>query len=1484
MNKTYRLVFNHALGAIQVAPEIAGTDRGRRRTLAARTSSTFRRLSIAISLAVTTMAHAPTALAQQFARVFEGDNTISSDADYSRWGFIVANTNNGHLTINNGATVTSAKMFLGQEAGTIGALLVTGPGSNIVGTNSSYADAIVGNAGNGRIDVALGGQITNQHFWTLGNLPGSDGQLNIQGPGSLVQLHTLRSGEEGHGAVNISNGGKLTVSAFEDNPVIFARQAGSEGHLDIQGKDSILEAANGSIRIGERGAAAMSVTDGGRILANGNLILAAQDQSRATATVSGTGTELSLGGLTVGGNGTASMQITDGASITASKAPSNGITWLNIGEGGNGRLLLDGHNTRLNNNGGMFMLGAGGQAELTIRNGASVVLGGGDIAAKADARSKILVTGAGSRLETTPDSRVSLGSPGHAILEIDAGGMAIFGNLQLSDASVASNTKPSSRSEAVISGAGSKLEVVGELKIGTSTQASFIAEKGATVTAGEVWFERASGTFGARTSSAFTIRDPGTTFTASGPFNVSHHFNLENGAVLNSQNASVRINSPYLFGETARISGVQTHWSNTENLYVNAPLQIRDGAQVDTDTLTLDGSRYLNGNHLGLSELHITGADSKLTINNTTSLGSTTYQWPWQGYLIVSNGGQLQANGRIDFHNAGGIAFGAGFQIDSEGNPTHAAAQAPGRITPEAPLIFTTINQSRNKEKAHLLFNHTASDLMIANPMASTQLRHAADNYDGIQSISGTTRLTGDMSRFMHGIDVNGGRLIIDGAMNNTEEASDPLGSLDAEQGIRITGGELILNGISGYRPADGSDFATRLTHVDASNGGILGGAGTIIGNIDIADGGQLSPGDDGIGTMTIDGQLDFGARASERESILNIDVRGDSSHDLLAVRGQVRLGWQGAPTAVAVTALDPATSYQNGQNYTILTSDREIQGTFGRAFSKSAFLTPTLSYTPTSVILGIKLNADANDALIVEADQTFAGNGHFDSIEVRNGGSLSPGPLVGAISASGPVSFAGGSFYDVDVRADGGSDQIVTTGAATLSGGTVRVTGLDPAGSYHDGQSYTILSAESGVNGAFSDAIARSAFLIPRLHYTPTSTILTISLQSEGGGGSDPGDDGDGNNDDGGDRAPPAVFTTVADSANQHGVAEALDTLPQTGAALALYNQMLMLSAEEARASYDRLSGEIHAANRSMLLDGRFISDGIARRMDGQVMGEERSGIMAWVTGNSGSTRIDSDQNGARNIGNRHGLLSGADLALSEHWRLGASIGMQKITGRLDHRQSRADTNAKHVGLYASGAWGRLSIHGGISHAWYTADIDRHVIIPGGLHDFLRTTYDSRATNTFARLSWQATLSDITLMPYLALSHTRLRSDGSLENGGDTALMLASSKDDLSTATLGAQASWDMGDTFTTGATLDAGLAWQHARGDLRTASRATLLVGGKAFTAHATPLARNSVIGELNVSIPIAIGNRLQGGISGRFGNGQRDASVYLSWLRTF
>jgi uncharacterized protein with beta-barrel porin domain len=56
----------------------------------------------------------------------------------------------------------------------------------------------------------------------------------------------------------------------------------------------------------------------------------------------------------------------------------------------------------------------------------------------------------------------------------------------------------------------------------------------------------------------------------------------------------------------------------------------------------------------------------------------------------------------------------------------------------------------------------------------------------------------------------------------------------------------------------------------------------------------------------------------------------------------------------VQVTALDPQTSYQNGQVYRILNSAGGIDGQFASAVSKSAFLDVALNQSANAVDLSI--------------------------------------------------------------------------------------------------------------------------------------------------------------------------------------------------------------------------------------------------------------------------------------------------------------------------------------------------------------------------------------------------------------------------------------------------------------------------------------------------------------------------------------------------
>lgn len=89
----------------------------------------------------------------------------------------------------------------------------------------------------------------------------------------------------------------------------------------------------------------------------------------------------------------------------------------------------------------------------------------------------------------------------------------------------------------------------------------------------------------------------------------------------------------------------------------------------------------------------------------------------------------------------------------------------------------------------------------------------------------------------------------------------------------------------------------------------------------------------------------------------------------------------------------------------------------------------------------------------------------------------MAPGNSIDTINVVGDISFAAGSFYDVEVNATGQSDRTVATGAANIAGGTVNLL-PEAGGTYGIGTTYTIITAGGGVVGTF-DAITLNTGLM---------------------------------------------------------------------------------------------------------------------------------------------------------------------------------------------------------------------------------------------------------------------------------------------------------------------------------------------------------------------------------------------------------------------
>jgi autotransporter-associated beta strand protein len=415
------------------------------------------------------------------------------------------------------------------------------------------------------------------------------------------------------------------------------------------------------------------------------------------------------------------------------------------------------------------------------------------------------------------------------------------------------------------------------------------------------------------------------------------------------------------------------------------------------------------------------------------------------------------------------------------------------------------------------------------------------------------------------------------------------------------------------------------------------------------------------LGTLLLLGTNSYSGGTVVREGVLRVATDGA----LGAAAGGVTLDG-------GVLRFDAAAS--SGRAFTIaagggtleaanaLTLSGPIGGT--GALTKTGAGTLTLSgnssaFAGTANIAGglVNLTGSLGGSLVIQNGGRLGGTGTLGNLTIASGGILAPGGSPGTLNATGNVIFRAGSIFDVEIAAAGGRDLLAAAGSATIEGGTVRVTTLDPETQYTDGARYTFLTAAGGRTGAFADIAENSAFLDFILGYDATSAFLTVDVIR--------------------------TFPDVAATFNQHEASKALMGFNTGGAdALAVYNQLLLLDAGSARAAFDLASGEIYAVTLASALRraegeaGRLLS--IAHAGSG-----EGWGLWGSLSGTDGE--VDADGNGAAFSHDAIRGTLGADYrGPGNGWALGFGGGYWRGDATLADRASRSESEGWHLGGYA--------------------------------------------------------------------------------------------------------------------------------------------------------------------------------------------------------
>ncbi|MDU8432562.1 autotransporter domain-containing protein [Pseudomonas syringae pv. actinidifoliorum] len=525
----------------------------------------------------------------------------------------------------------------------------------------------------------------------------------------------------------------------------------------------------------------------------------------------------------------------------------------------------------------------GNTSTLTINSGATVTSEGGRIVGQASrtgvnmAQANVVVEGAGSRWVVPRTSfvlgnTIVVGGVGQGDLTVRNGGQVSVRDLDLGDVN-GSRSNAFSNAQLLVSGQNSLVDAVN-------------------IEAGGVFVYR----------SGITAND---------------------GGKINSQQVDI--------DSVVNLSGAGTRWDNSGVFRNRNNLTLENGAVLTSDSLLLGSAISSRSN-----QVNITGQGTRLAVQSMTLGTSDT-----RTFLTLSDGAELSAtNGilisttsNINTATRGTLAVGGPVVTDPNrtdiDSVTAGAAQAAGRLDPQTAITFGTGN-------GHLAFNHTDTDLQVANTLNGT---------GRVYAFNGNTTLSGDLTGLAGSVVVRGGRLVLSGNVDQLNQRGNTATTQSLSR-FNVGNGTLVVNGIAGR-----TEFGTYTNSAQVLDGGVLAGVGQV-GTTQVASGGTLSPGENAIGALAIQGDLDMAAG-----SRYSADIAGDGRADKINVSGTATL----RGTQVNVTALDPAQSYQSGRTYTLLSAqggvvDGATPGTaYAQALTNSAFLNVGLQRTANDLNLTIE-------------------------------------------------------------------------------------------------------------------------------------------------------------------------------------------------------------------------------------------------------------------------------------------------------------------------------------------------------------------------------------------------------------------------------------------------------------------------------------------------------------------------------------------------
>ena len=1311
-----------------------------------------------------------------------------------------------------------------------------------VGSWSGSNDLVVGNTASGSLLITPVTTVSSGSGW-LGAAQRGEGTVTVSGPGaSWVVNGRLVVGADGSGTLTLANQGRVSVGAHGQGAVELASNRDAVGVINIGSAPGgaaadaagILDASE--VRFGagsgtlnfnsttpQTFAFVLNSSQPGQHQLNhyAGTTLLLGDSSRFDGDTTVTGGSLQIANMLGSAHGRIDAGAAPGASARVN-VYNAGSTWALTGN---------------------LFVGGSGLGDLSIFYQGTV----SNQFATVDAQQNGAATVAVSDMGALWNNRAALqvGSEG------GKGAVSVLAGGYVASVDGVVGRKQNGYGDFLVSGGGSTWANAGKLRVGDdSGQGTLSIESGGTVSNRDSYVGNESG------NGDVVVRGAGSAWNNSGAMTLGAGRGEGVGTLTIKQGGTVNVGA----SGTGNVSLAQERFMifstrGTLNIGAAAGLPAEGAGTLNAGAVQFgEGIATLNFNHTDTAYRFSTRLQSTGSgVHSLNQIAGTTFLTGANGAFLgktTVSGGRLVVLGQL-----GGSAEVTGGTLQYGDGASGAASRLAGdlKVSGAGSTLAVQGPATLGTSGDIGMADHTILDLTagaIGAPLRANTVTLGADvsfRLGGINSaspaevvlIDTASGINGDFAR----ISTGGFAGAVDYLSINTRKSADNLQYL-ARYGLAWTAGNGLGHGT--FTLANATDrFTVGAALADQAANAATGWSGTTL--TKAGAGTLVLSGDNAYtgGTTITGGTLQIGRDANLGNAAGGLTLDGGTlaTTASFSTSRAVSVAQTSGLDVAGGTTLDLAGLLSGN-------GDLIKQGAGVLNFSGDGS-----GFTGSMIVGGGRLavNGRLGGALGIGAGGVLGGTGTVgagagSTVTVGSGGALSPGNSIGTLTIDGNLIMDKGSRFVVETNPDGsGADLVRVTGNATLNGGSVMHVGAD--GNYGPRSSYRIMEVGGLLSGRFDAVSSDFAFLAPSLDYDYGAGSVSLSLERN-----------------------ESAMALTGRTRNQRAAAGAIDGMGMASGH-AVYDAVVRLPDDPdlLHASFDQLSGEVHASARSVLLqDSRYLRDAVGERLRSAAGGvgaisapvlvsagegarlapANANGPATWIQGMGSWSHIDSDGNAARVKSSTGGFLMGADAPVSDAWRLGVMAGYSRSDFDVQDRSSSGDSDNYHLGAYAGGQWGALGLRGGLAYSWHDITTRRSVAMRG-FSDRLKANYDGRTAQAFADLSYRIDTPAVSFEPFANIAYVNLETDGYRESGGPAALRGKSQTTETTFTTLGTRAM----SRFELGGAQAAGrgsLGWRHAFGDVMPLATQAFSAG-EAFTVAGAPIAKDSAVIEAGLDVQI-------------------------------